>query len=121
MLPPELDKDQGILPHIIFADPETSSNSSAILAFRSSDDASLDAESATPHSTATGAAGSAFDTHASEQPSEQQQQQLQQGLCSLLCQPGLMAMSLVLLLYWFTIMLSYYGVALGLGGLPGSL
>ncbi|WIA42349.1 hypothetical protein OEZ86_008360 [Tetradesmus obliquus] len=118
MPPTGLDKDQGILPHIIFADPEISSSGSAILAFRSSDDALADTESATPHSTATAAAGSAYDVHASEQ---QQQEQQRQGLCGLLCQPGMAAASLVLLLTWFTIMLSYYGVALGLGGLPGSL
>jgi hypothetical protein len=112
---PELDKDQGILPHIMFADAEMSSGSSTILAFRSSDDGSLDIfEDAAPSSTATAAASSVPDEHAS-------QQQQQQSMCSLLCQPGLAAMSAVLLLCWFTIMFSYYGVALGLGGLPGSL
>jgi hypothetical protein len=119
MLPPELGKDQGILPCIIIADPDDSSIAgSAIMAFRSSDEASLDAAGATPYSTATAATVS---THAHASVQQEQQLQQQQGLCSLLCQPQLMAASLVLLLSWFTIMLSYYGVALGLGGFPGSL
>jgi hypothetical protein len=99
----------------MFADAEFTSGSSTILAFRSSKDGILDIiEDVTPGSTTAAAAASMQDEHVSEQ-------QQQQGLCSLLCHPGLAAVSAVLLLCWFTIMLSYYGVALGLGGLPGSL
>jgi hypothetical protein len=79
MPPAELDKDQGVLPYIMFADnAESSSGSSTILAFRSSEDGSLDIiEDVTPSSTATAAASSIRDVRAS-QPQQQQQQQQQQ-------------------------------------------
>lgn len=43
------------------------------------------------------------------------------GLCQLLKERRLAIRLLVLLINWFSLMLNYYGIAMGSGGIPGSM
>jgi OCT family organic cation transporter-like MFS transporter 4/5 len=43
------------------------------------------------------------------------------GLCQLLGERRLAIRLLVLLINWFSLMLNYYGIAMGSGGIPGSM